>query len=231
MRINSKRISRSKIKRNRLMIIAIAVMLILGFGLSRINHYLEPRLRAEAKTQVNIAINNLVTKVLANIDYNRDDLVRITSDHDGNVSQVEYDTLKLNQILYASLDTIDDSLQAAQEGKKDPITDRVFFHEGIVYELPLGYLTHISMLSDVGPTLPIRMKILNHVNGEIKTISEPYGMNNTLLKIVLQVRIEAQAITVLNVNDISVVSEIPLVIQLVNGDIPNFAPFTASSMK
>ncbi|MBS6374912.1 MAG: sporulation protein YunB [Erysipelotrichaceae bacterium] len=231
MRINSKRISRSKIKRNRLMIFAIAVMLILGFGLSRINHYLEPRLRAEAKTQVNIAINNLVTKVLANIDYNRDDLVRITSDHDGNVSQVEYDTLKLNQILYASLDTIDDSLQAAQEGKKDPITDRVFFHEGIVYELPLGYLTHISMLSDVGPTLPIRMKILNHVNGEIKTISEPYGMNNTLLKIVLQVRIEAQAITVLNVNDISVVSEIPLVIQLVNGDIPNFAPFTASSMK
>ena len=213
------------------MIFAIAVMLILGFGLSRINHYLEPRLRAEAKTQVNIAINNLVTKVLANIDYNRDDLVRITSDHDGNVSQVEYDTLKLNQILYASLDTIDDSLQAAQEGKKDPITDRVFFHEGIVYELPLGYLTHISMLSDVGPTLPIRMKILNHVDGEIKTISEPYGMNNTLLKIVLQVRIEAQAITVLNVNDISVVSEIPLVIQLVNGDIPNFAPFTASSMK
>lgn len=206
-------------------------MLVLGFGLSRFNHYLEPRLRAEAKTQVNIAINNLVTKVLANIDYNRDDLVRVTSDRDGNVSQVEYDTLKLNQILYASLDTIDDSLQAAQDGKKDPVTDRVFFHEGIVYELPLGYLTHISMLSDMGPTLPIRMKILNHVNGEIKTISEPYGMNNTLLKIVLQVRIEAQAITVLNVNDISVVSEIPLVIQLVNGDIPNFAPFTASSSK
>lgn len=224
MKINKK----NAVRNRRLIIGGVVCFGIFGFFRS-INHYLEPRLRAEAKTQVNIAINHLVTKVLANIDYNREDLVKMTTDNNGNVTQIEYDTLQLNQILYGSLDIIDKSLYAAQTGDKDPTLDRVFFDEGIVYELPIGYLTHISLLSDWGPTIPVRMKILNHVNGEIKTMSEPYGMNNTLLKIVLQVQIEAQAITVLQVNDISVKSEIPLVIQLVNGDVPNISPYNAPS--
>lgn len=209
--------------------IFITIIIVLASIANWFNHYVEPRLQAAASTEVNHAINNLVSSVLANIDYDSDSLIHLKTDSKGNVTSIDYDTLHLNQILYSSLDTISDSLEAASEGKEDPLLHQIFFKDGIIYEMPLGALTHLSFLNDVGPKIPIKMQVLNQVNGEIITYSEPYGINNTMIKIVLRVKIEAKVLTVLSVSSINVTTEVPLVIQVVNGDIPGYLPFSSQS--
>ena len=97
--------------------------------------------------------------------------------------------------------------------------------------VPAGYLSHIFFLYDKGPKIRVRMRMLNDVTGEIKTESKPYGINNTMIKISLVVKVNAQVITFLSTSELETKTEIPLVVQIVNGQVPDFAPYSSSSGK
>ncbi|MEG2801755.1 MAG: sporulation protein YunB [Longicatena sp.] len=215
-----------KYKRSKMMIIITLVVLIL-FGMSHsFNQSMEPQLNALAKQHTSVAINKVVKEVLSSISYNEEDLMSMKQDTQGEILSISYNSNQLNNILHTSLKTIDASLLAAQEGNKDPTLEEVFYKDGIVYQVPLGYFTHLFFLYNKGPKLNVRMKLLNDVVGEIKTTCEPYGMNSTMIKISLAIVVEAQAITFLNITPMKCTNEIPLVIQVVNGKIPAFVPYT-----
>ena len=100
---------------------------------------------------------------------------------------------------------------AAQDGKEDPTTEAVFYKEGIVFEIPLGYLSHLFFLHD---------------NGEIRIENEAYGVNSTLMKIVLEISVNAEVLTYLSTTPLQVTSELPLVVQIINGKVPEMTPYT-----
>lgn len=201
-------------------------MLICSFIISNFNHYIEPQLLAIAKQHTGFAINNIVKEVLANMEYDTDSLLHINKNADGEITSIEYDSYKLNQLLYSSLNTIDKSLLAAQDGKKDPTTKDVFYEDGVLYEIPIGYLSHIFFLYDKGPKLRVRMRMLNDVTGDIKTESKAYGINSTLIQISLVVKVNAQVITFLSTSEMESSCSIPIVVQVVNGKVPALTPYT-----
>ena len=189
------------------------------------HRYMEPQLLVVAKQHAGFAINNIVKEVLSNMEFDQKNIIKVEKDANGSISNIEYDSTQLNQILNTALTTIDTSLLAAQDGKKDPITKDVFFEDGIVYEVASGYFTHLYFLYETGPKIKIRMKMLNHVTGEIKTETKPYGINNTMVEISLVVHVNAQVITFLNTTEIKNTNEIPIVIQVVNGSVPDMLPY------
>ncbi|MEG0737416.1 MAG: sporulation protein YunB, partial [Longicatena sp.] len=136
-----------------------------------------------------------------------------------------YDSARLNQILYTALNTIDASLLAAQDGRKDPTTKDVFYEDGVLYEVPMGYFSHLYFLYEKGPKVKIKMKMMNDVTGEIKTETKPYGINNTMVKISLVVHVNAQVLTFLSTSELNNKCEIPIIIQVVNGSVPNISPY------
>lgn len=196
---------------------------------SRFNASIEPQLQAIAKQHTGFAINNIVKEVLNDMEYKSDELLRIERNKQNQVTSVEYDSAKLNQLLYAALNTIDESLLAAQDGKEDPKTKEVFYEDGILYQVPIGYFTKSYLLYDKGPKLKVRMKMLNDVTGEIKTEAKPYGLNNTMIKISLVIHVDAQVITFCNVSEYKTKMELPIVIQIVNGDIPEISPYALTN--
>lgn len=189
---------------------------------------MEPQLLAIAKQHTGFAINNIVKEVLADMEYDANGLFYINKNKDGEITSIEYDSKKLNRLLYSSLNTIDKSLLAAQDGKKDPTTKDVFYEDGILYEIPIGYLSQIYFLYDKGPKIRVRMRMMNNVTGEIKTESKPYGINNTLIQISLVVHVDAQVITFLSTHEMKNSCELPLVVQVVNGKVPTISPYPAS---
>ena len=209
----------------------VIFLFLLIASLKYLNTYIEPRLQAIAKQHVSFAINNIVKEVLKDMEYRHEDLSTSTLDDKGNVVSIEYNSYKLNQILYAALNTIDDALQAAQDGKADPTTEEIFYEDGIIYQIPLGSLTRISFFSTLGPNIPVKMNMLNDVTGEIQTFSEPYGVNNTMIKVVLSVQVRAQVITVLGVGELETKTQIPIIMQLVNGRVPVYLPNTISNQE
>jgi hypothetical protein len=161
---------------------------------------MEPRLQAIAKQNVIFAINNITQSVLRDLEYDPGTLIHIDKQEDGTISSIQYDSYQLNQILFTALNTIDQSL-ADSEGEQLQDGEEIYFKNGAVFECPIGYLTKIPFLSNSGPRIPIRLKLLNDITGEIKVDSTPYGVNSTLIRAYMKISVKTQVITIGNGNN------------------------------
>lgn len=206
-------------------VIFLLLILFSFYGIRCFNIFMQPRLEAIAKQHVSFAINNIAKEVLHDMEYDADSFINPVLDENGNIISINYDSYQLNQVLYSALNTIDESLLAAQDGKEDPITNQVFYEHGIFYQIPIGSLSGIPMISNMGPSIPVKMQLINDVTGKINITSEAYGINNTMIKISLDISIDAQAVTILSVSEIQTETQIPLVMQLVNGKVPSYIPY------
>lgn len=223
-----RKIKKIKAKKTKVLLMLMIVLLAIWYLVHSFNSFVEPQLQAIAKQHTGFAINNIVKEVLADMEYDTQDLLKVERNEAQEVTSVEYDSKRLNQILYSALNTIDESLLAAQDGKEDPTTKEVFYEDGILYEIPLGYFTKSYLFYDHGPKIKVRMKMLNDVTGEIKTEAKAYGINNTMIQISLKVHVDAQVITFMSANEYKTSMELPLVVQVINGSVPEISPYALS---
>ncbi len=214
--------------RNRFLLITAILSGLFVLWIRSLNDYMEPRLQAIAKQNVIFAINNITQAVLADMEYDPSSLIHVTTLPDGTISSIEYDSYRLNQILYTSLNTIDESLNHDGEVKGYPDGEEIYFINGAVYECPIGLLTKIPFLANWGPRLPIRLKLLNDVTGEIKVDSTPYGINNTMVKAYMKISVKTQIITILSTSELESSTEIPIIVQIVNGKVPQLTPYVSA---
>lgn len=184
------------------------------------NRWVEPQLQAVARQQTGVALNEVVQQVIAAMDYEGSELVKVKQDEEGNIITLDYDTARLNRILQNTLETLEASLEAAQDGKEDPWTRQTYYADGIIYQIPLGYLTQIPMLAQMGPKIPVRFRMINDISAQFSFETEPYGLNNTMVRITLVLRLQANAITALSMSQIEQTLQIPLVMELVHGQVP-----------
>lgn len=217
------KVIRNKLRRKyKITIIIVFVVSLLLLFLFKTNEIIEPRLLAISKQKTNDALKALSHKVLSNIKFDDSNLMEYKTDNEGNIVAVEYDTKELNQMLDESLKVIKSSLKAASEGEEDPLLKEVFFEDGIIYEVPIGYLTGIAFLQNEGYRLKIELPLFHYVSGNLKIDSKSYGINSSLITINLELKIEAEVITTIYAQKIKFSEKIPLVIQIVQGDVPSF---------
>ena len=149
-----------------------------------------------------------------------EDLIRVQRDGQGNITDIVYDTQRMNELMSLSLDAAQESLNAAEEGETDPHTHLVYYDKGIIYSLPVGMLTGSVLLANVGPSIDIRMRAVNSLVGQIDAVSTAYGINSTLLEIDLKISVEMLVISPFLLDPQQIEVKIPLVMQIVQGQIP-----------
>lgn len=192
---------------------------------------LKPQLMALAVQKTNDVISMLTQKVLSTLEYDASELIIYRYNDENKLIAIEYDTKKLNEILNNALDVVDNSLEAAEKGEVDPILREVLLDDGIVYEVPIGYLTGIALLENYGYRFEVTMRLLHYVNGTLEVRSEPYGINNSLISVNLHLNIQAEAITAIANQEISFTEVVPLVVQVVQGDIPSYTGYIGMDSK
>lgn len=202
--------------------ILVSVVLLLFFTLRMMNHWLEPQLQAVARQQTSVALNNIVSRIISEMEYDSDELIEVVRDKEGYITSINYDTNALNTLLHNTLETIDESLEAASLGETDPTLDQTLYENGVIYRLPLGYLTRLPFLNNVGPKIDLRFRMMNDVSGSFEMECEPYGVNNTMIQVNLMITLKAEVLTVLNITEYEHCIELPIVVEVVNGHVPEY---------
>lgn len=208
------------IRRRKWIICFIVLGMILFSFIRMFNRWIEPQLQVIAKQQSSIAMNNIVRQILQTMEYDTSSLLNIERDEDGYITNVDVDTIQLNQLLYEMLHTVDRSLEAAEEGEVDPTLDQTLYENGVIYQLPIGYLTHLPFLSNFGPKLNIRFRMLNDVSGHFQLQCSPYGVNNTLVELYLVVELQAEVLTVLSISEYTHTLKLPIIVEIIHGQTP-----------
>lgn len=225
---------RKKSKFSKVLIILVIAIIIAINILFYINNKIKPYLldyaELETKKIANLVINRAVSKQLVK-GLDTDKLFNIIQDSSGQIQSVDFNSTIVNQVLNSVCNLVQLNLRAVEKGRIDSINsyqdifvdyDMDNLKQGIIYELPFLAATHNTFLSNIGPKIPVRLNLVGNVNGNIKTNVEPYGINNAMIEILVRVEVEEQVILPFSSKKITIESDIPVALKLIQGTVPKY---------
>lgn len=137
----------------------------------------------------------------------------------GNVVYTYVDAYKANQIRIEASKSIAVAI------------DTINMHKDFQkISLPLGYFFSQNVFLSNGIKVPINLEVVGSHKAEIKTDVVDYGINSCLIETSLEVEVEVQIAIPFQAKSTSVVTKIPLSIEVINSEVPRYYFEGASGM-
>lgn len=187
----------------------IVFLLLLNLFLFSFDKTITPTVMAVADAEMRAKSLEIINQCILeeySKDFNYDDIIRIDKDHEGNVTMLKADTLKMNRI----------ACNVAVESQKKL---RELGNVGI--KIPIGYIFRNNLLAYFGPSLTVKMQPIGQIETKYSSEFDSAGVNQTRHKIYVQVRTQVRVIIPTESNDIDVKNEIPISETIIVGKIPN----------
>lgn len=204
--------------------IVLIIIIISIIGVNIINNKITPLVMdysiGEMKRVTSIIINRSVNSdILDKEDMNN--LFVITKDDNGEVMTISLDSIIVNKITDNISDACEDNLRLIEDGKYDELKEKFNIGEEYFY-VPSGIIFKNTLLSGIGPKIPINLKIVGNVTSGIKTEVKEYGINNSLITISSEITLEMMIILPFSSDYVSITNLIPISIKLIQGKVPQF---------
>ena len=174
-----------------------------------------------------IVINNGIRKYqhISNIN----NILNQEKNNHGEITHIEYNTKIINEEKQKITDILEKDLQLMIKGdfqKLDlkNITDIYYekINNGIIFSIPIGTATGKQIISNIGPKIPLKLKLVGEINTNIKTNIKEYGLNNALIEIYL----ETKTTTIIQMpflsKKITIKNNIPLTMEIIQGNFPRY---------
>lgn len=221
-------------KKNLFLLVFILVIISVVLFLNFINNKITPILLENAELEINkfstIMINKAVSKVLED-QINIDELFSTEKNNDGSIQMIDFNPIVVNQILKSATEVVQNNLQLLENGDIDAIgidemnlsNDRIEdLENGIIFRIPLGVISDNSIISNLGPEIPVRLRFIGDVNSNITTKVTQYGINNAMVEVGVKLELTAQIILPLVTEKKSLDCNIPIAIKIIQGSVPNY---------
>ena len=219
---------------NKIILIIILLVITIIYLLKLFNEKAIPQFLSYSEVQteriVSLIINNTVSGEVAN-NINIDDLFITTKDNDGNIKSIDFNTVSVNKLLSTTIKKLEKNLIAIEKGDIDSLEilantwdgyNESNLKKGIIYELPSGIIFNNTILNNVLPKIPIKIDLIGNIFCKLKTDIKSYGINNALIEISIEVEIDVKILLPFVSETIKVSSNIPIIIKLVEGNIPEY---------
>lgn len=224
------KVSKGKILFITLICVALGVFLMLRV----INKRFTPILLETAELEVSkfstIVINKAIAQVLED-KINTDEIFNTVINDNGEIQTIDFNPIIVNQVLNVATSVVQNNLKLLEEGNLDTIgiydidlpENRINdMKKGIIAKIPMGVLTKNSVLSNLGPSIAIRLHYIGDVTSNITTKITQYGINNALVEVGVKLQMTAQIILPFTTNKMSLECEIPLAIKMIQGKVPTY---------
>ena len=230
-------ILKRKNKRNNILfLILLIITLVIILSFMFINYYskkaypiLKSYAEAETKKLTILIINKAVTKQLYNMYV--EELFKVTYNKDGEIILIDFDTKKTSKILSNMTSLVELNMRAVEEGKIDMLElpenslsnyNMDLLSKKIICEIPFGLTTGSSLLSNIGPKIPVKISLVGDVSTNFSTEIVEYGINNALLKVIVNISVTTKVILPITSEDLTINANIPIGMKVIQGKIPNY---------
>ena len=174
-----------------------------------------------------LVMNNSIKKYTTQNNFNN--LIDYKTKNNGDIYLINYNTIKINQILTDVTELLEKDLYKMTRGNLEGINSNTITKEyyekiknGLVFTIPLGSISGYSLLTNIGPKIPIKLRIVGNIKTNIEPKITEYGLNNAMieinLKIVSKIAIQLPFIS----KNILVETKVPLTIEMIQGNIPSY---------
>ncbi len=219
---------------NKLIIVFIIFIIVIVIGFKILNKKISPTLMNYAELEIKRLSTLVVTKAVSKHvteDLDIENLFIITKDDNGEIKTIDFNSALVNKFLTTTTSSVQVSLRQIEQGDIDTLqlSDDVEVEfekdkqeKGIIFEIPMGIVWQNSLLSNLGPKIPVRLNIVGDITSNIKTKVTNYGINNALVEVFINMQIDEQVILPFSSKKISITNDIPVAIKMIQGTVPNY---------
>jgi sporulation protein YunB len=199
-----------------------------------VNAAIEPTLmryaESETKKITSLVINHAIEETISKNSDMNEIITEVPKQGDNiAVDGIQFNTEIINRIRSETSLLIQTQLSQIEKGNLssfDYLKDQVMVDsngsKGIIHEVPLGKATNNALLGNFGPKIPVKMETVSDVQSDVKTTLEPYGINNALIKVYLEVEVHAQVIIPFASKPTKIKTSIPMGMRVVSGHVPTY---------
>ena len=188
----------------------ITALIIINYISKLASKILLPMAEAETKRYVSKIINEATEEITFD-----GELFTINRDSDNEIKMITYNSLEATKLINDITERIEQEFYRLENHDNDSI------NEIVVAEVPFGILFGNKLLGNVGPKIKIKINIIGDALSELETEVKPYGINNALVEVRVNLDVTARVVAPFVSSEIKVNNKIPISINIVNGKIPD----------
>lgn len=189
-----------------LLAVGAGLLLLLWMADRRIRPIMEAYGTRQAQTMATAAVNNAVTRVLADGSYTYEGLIHIQRGSDGDIQSAEADMAGINRLKAAATAAVLEELE-----KQDYQECRI----------PLGDLIGGDYFTGRGPRIPMRVSMNGTALSHMDSSFTAAGINQTRHEILLKITLDISLVLSNRVTSLSVETEFLVADTLLKGEVPD----------
>ena len=140
-----------------------------------------------------------------------------------NIVNVDIDNNKCNVLLNNIITDLESNVKRIELGE---ITDyhnleMLRSNNGVVVFMPIGVTTNNTLFSRLGPKVPVKVSFLENVDAYVDVEVESYGINNSLIKLYINIKIEEIVVLPIEKDRNNIEYKFLLASKLINGEVPD----------
>ena len=186
------------------LILIILIILIKNFNYYYLNYGEEQSKKIVTQIITEAVDNNILKKIESNNLYN------ITKNKDEEIEMIDYNSYLINIILKDLNNNVTKNLSKIESDK-----DASFY-------IPAGSISQNPIFNDKGPKIPVKIKLIGSVITKLNTKILDYGINNSLIKLDINIEAKIKIILPVSNKDILITNTIPVSYKLIKGKIPSY---------
>ena len=212
--------------------ILVFIIIILLFKIinERINPILFDYATLESRKFASIIINKAIEKNVAT-DLVIEDLYIVSKKENNEITSVDFNPDIVNKVLTKVTSSVQMNLKNLEEGNLDLLEasddvliyyDKENLKKGIIFRIPSGIVFNNSLLTNIGPKIPVRFTLVGDVLSGINTKVTNYGINNALLEVSVNIKLTLKVILPISTKEVNVETNVPIAIKMIQGNVPNY---------
>lgn len=212
--------------------VLVFIIIILLFKIinERINPILFDYATLESRKFASIIINKAIEKNVAT-DLVIEDLYIVSKKENNEITSVDFNPAIVNKVLTKVTSSVQMNLKNLEEGNLDLLEasddvliyyDKENLKKGIIFRIPSGIVFNNSLLTNIGPKIPVRFTLIGDVLSGINTKVTNYGINNALLEVSVNIKLTLKVILPISTKEVNVETNVPIAIKMIQGNVPNY---------
>ncbi|MDE5977645.1 MAG: sporulation protein YunB [Turicibacter sp.] len=228
-RSNKRKRKSSFLKKLKRRLIAVSILVGLGYGTYFVYHNIYALVLSYASKQtINIA-TLIIKEAIGNselVSFAVEDVISFKENEEGYVSSVYINTPLLNRLLVSATQQVEEKLLLVESGDLSELgLDAIYggpYEEGVLTSVPLTAALNLSLFHEYGPSFPVSAKLIGNAETDIETAVQPYGINNAMLEISLKVTVRLKVSLPFKSEESTITVKSPIVIKMVTGQTPEY---------
>ncbi len=201
-----------------IVIIFILSILVIMF----INSKIAPRIMDYSISEMKRVASTIINRSIRDDTLTQDDLDKmfiVSKSREEEVISITLDSGIVNKITNRISDACEDNLRLVEEHQFSELKKK--FNIGEEYFLvPSGILFNNSVISSIGPKIPVSLKMIGNVTSGIVTDVKEYGINNSLITVSVEIKVELMVILPFSTDYVNITNYVPIAIKLIQGKVP-----------